>query len=58
MANEVTSIFREHDIEWDHEKVSRLWNYYSRTPPYSNVIFLKCMVNTFKDTADYHLEKR
>ena len=24
----------EHPIEWTDENVSRLWDYYSRTPPY------------------------
>jgi 2-polyprenyl-3-methyl-5-hydroxy-6-metoxy-1,4-benzoquinol methylase len=29
----------EHLIDWDAQKVSRLWDYYSRTPPYSDVYF-------------------
>lgn len=29
----------EHPIEWDDTKVARLWDYYSRTPPYSDVYF-------------------
>jgi len=33
--------FSEHRIEWDDAKVSRLWDYYSRTPPYSEVYFSK-----------------
>ncbi len=33
--------FNEHPIEWDDAKVSRLWNYYSRTEPYSNMYFSK-----------------
>lgn len=33
--------FVEHEIEWDGEKVYRLWNYYSRTPPFSDVYFSK-----------------
>lgn len=41
MENEQSSIFREHEIEWDDKKVSRLWNYYSRTLPYSEVYFSK-----------------
>lgn len=41
MATEPTPIFREHPIEWDNEKVSRLWDYYARTPPYSDVYFAK-----------------
>jgi len=31
----------EHDIEWSDSKVSRLWNYYARTPPYSGMYFSK-----------------
>ena len=31
----------EHRIEWDDTKVSRLWNYYSRTAPYSDIYFSK-----------------
>jgi 2-polyprenyl-3-methyl-5-hydroxy-6-metoxy-1,4-benzoquinol methylase len=31
----------EHPIEWTDENVSRLWDYYSRTPPYSDVYFSK-----------------
>lgn len=33
--------FEEHPIEWDDEKVARLWDYYSRTPPYSEMYFAK-----------------
>jgi 2-polyprenyl-3-methyl-5-hydroxy-6-metoxy-1,4-benzoquinol methylase len=33
--------FREHEIEWDDKKISRLWDYYSRTPPYSDAYFSK-----------------
>ncbi len=33
--------FAEHPIEWDDAKVSRLWDYYSRTPPYSEMYFSK-----------------
>lgn len=33
--------FSEHRIEWDNDKVGRLWNYYSRTPPYSDIYFSK-----------------
>lgn len=29
----------EHAIVWDDAKVSRLWDYYARTPPYSEVYF-------------------
>jgi len=34
-------MFEEHKIEWTDEKVERLWDYYSRTPPYSNAYFAK-----------------
>lgn len=33
--------FAEHRIEWDDAKVSRLWDYYSHTPPYSEMYFSK-----------------
>ncbi len=41
MENELAPGFMEHKIEWDDKKVSRLWNYYSRTPPYSEIYFSK-----------------
>lgn len=41
MFDEQAPVFREHEIEWDDQKVSRLWNYYSRTPPYSEIYFSK-----------------
>ena len=41
MQTNESQFFREHEIEWDDTKVSRLWNYYSRTPPYSYVYFSK-----------------
>jgi 2-polyprenyl-3-methyl-5-hydroxy-6-metoxy-1,4-benzoquinol methylase len=31
----------EHPIEWTDENVSRLWNYYSKTPPYCDMYFSK-----------------
>ena len=31
----------EHPIEWTDTNVSRLWDYYSRTPPYSEIYFSK-----------------
>lgn len=33
--------FTEHPIDWTDEKVSRLWNYYSHTSPYSEAYFSK-----------------
>lgn len=41
MPPENNSPVLEHDIAWSDSKVSRLWNYYSRTPPYSDVYFSK-----------------
>lgn len=34
-------MYVEHNIEWNDEKISRLWDYYSRTPPYSEIYFSK-----------------
>lgn len=33
--------FVEHEIEWDDEKIRRLWDYYSRTYPYNQNYFTK-----------------
>jgi 2-polyprenyl-3-methyl-5-hydroxy-6-metoxy-1,4-benzoquinol methylase len=41
MENEQAPVFKEHEIEWDDKKVSRLWDYYSRTSPYSEIYFSK-----------------
>lgn len=41
MANEQPVVCNGHEIEWDDSKVSRLWDYYSRTPPYSEMYFAK-----------------
>jgi SAM-dependent methyltransferase len=35
----------EHPIEWNDEQVSRLWNYYSKTVPYSEVYFSRIYGN-------------
>lgn len=32
---------KPHSIEWSDEQVSRLWDYYSKTPPYSDIYFSK-----------------
>lgn len=37
MGFDETARFREHEIEWDDAKVARLWDYYSRTPPYNDL---------------------
>lgn len=31
--------FQEHKIDWDDDKVQRLWNYYSKTHPYNSNYF-------------------
>jgi SAM-dependent methyltransferase len=31
--------FKEHEIEWNDEKVGRIWNYYSKTHPYKDNYF-------------------
>jgi 2-polyprenyl-3-methyl-5-hydroxy-6-metoxy-1,4-benzoquinol methylase len=41
MNDDRTHAFNEHQIRWSPEHVSRLWDYYSRTPPYSEVYFAK-----------------
>lgn len=41
MDDEVRPKFREHEIEWDDRKISRLWDYYSRTAPYCDAYFSK-----------------
>jgi SAM-dependent methyltransferase len=41
MHSEDSRQFSEHSIQWDDSKISRLWNYYSRTPPYSDIYFAK-----------------
>jgi SAM-dependent methyltransferase len=33
--------FRVHEIEWNDSQVSRLWNYYACTPPYSELYFAR-----------------
>lgn len=33
--------FNEHHIQWDKTTIERLWNYYSRTPPFCDVYFSK-----------------
>jgi 2-polyprenyl-3-methyl-5-hydroxy-6-metoxy-1,4-benzoquinol methylase len=37
----VIMVSLNHNIEWDDEKVSRLWDYYSKTKPYSSMYFSK-----------------
>jgi SAM-dependent methyltransferase len=34
-------MFAKHIIDWDDDKVSRLWDYYSITPPYADIFFSK-----------------
>ena len=40
-----------HPIEWTDEKVSRLWNYYSHTPPYSEMYFAKVLGDRMDTTV-------
>lgn len=48
--------FKEHEIEWNDEKVGRLWNYYSKTPPYKGNYFSQTnganVINIFKKNND------
>ena len=39
MGNDRLSQFEIHEINWDDEKISRLWNYYSRSSLISNMYF-------------------
>lgn len=41
MINEPPSEFREHAIIWGDDKVSRLWDYYSKTEPFCDNYFSK-----------------
>lgn len=41
MENKISLKFEPHNIVWDDEKVSRLWDYYAQTPPFSDVYFSK-----------------
>jgi len=41
MRTEEARVFSEHPIVWDDEKVRRLWDYYSRTPPYRDMYFAR-----------------
>lgn len=57
MENEQTFVFKEHGIEWDDKKVSRLWDYYSRTPPYSEIYFSKLFGHHILHQSGLPLEK-
>lgn len=41
MSEQTDSDFREHAISWSDEKVARLWDYYSKHPPFSEAYFSK-----------------
>lgn len=41
MNSSIDDAFRVHEIEWNDNQVSRLWNYYARTPPYSELYFAR-----------------
>ena len=48
--------FKEHKIEWNDEKVGRLWNYYSKTHPYNSNYFSQGsgghVVKLFKNNSE------
>lgn len=37
----IDDMVRPHEIEWNDGQVSRLWNYYAQTPPYSDLYFAR-----------------
>lgn len=41
MSTSLDDGVQAHDIEWNDQQVSRLWNYYARTPHYSDQYFAK-----------------
>jgi 2-polyprenyl-3-methyl-5-hydroxy-6-metoxy-1,4-benzoquinol methylase len=45
VENKLPRTYQEHEVEWNDEKTSRLWDYYSRTPPFSDVYFSKLFGN-------------
>jgi 2-polyprenyl-3-methyl-5-hydroxy-6-metoxy-1,4-benzoquinol methylase len=49
--------FIQHPIDWDDEKVSRLWDYYSRTPPYSETYFSKVFGDRILRTSKLPLQE-
>jgi 2-polyprenyl-3-methyl-5-hydroxy-6-metoxy-1,4-benzoquinol methylase len=49
--------FEEHLIEWDDEKVSRLWSYYSRTAPFCDGYFAKSFGSRILDLARLPLKE-
>jgi SAM-dependent methyltransferase len=48
--------YLEHPIVWDDEKISRLWDYYSRTPPYSDIYFSKVVGDRVILTSDLPMQ--
>lgn len=56
MKNNDIHHFTEHPIEWDNEKISRLWNFYSKTPPYSDVYFSKVFGHQILKQSSLNLE--
>jgi len=47
----------EHPIIWDDVTVSRLWNYYSKTPPYSEIYFSKVFGDRMLKKLDIPFDK-
>lgn len=41
MTSPIDDVVQPHEIEWNDRQVSRLWNYYSLTPPYSELYFAR-----------------
>lgn len=46
-----------HTIDWDDAKVARLWNYYARTPPFSDAYFSKVYGERLLLCSDLPLQK-
>lgn len=41
MSSSLDDAVQAHEIEWNDQQVSRLWNYYARTPAYSDQYFAR-----------------
>ena len=48
--------YKEHEIEWTDEQVSRLWDYYSTTPPYNTMYFTKSYASDILNKASKHID--
>jgi SAM-dependent methyltransferase len=51
------SQFNEHEIVWDDSKISALWDYYSRTYPYSQMYFSKIFGGKILKKSGLNLKK-